>query len=541
MKMRFLVCAAVVLGLVGVSGPRVLADGDHDSGQIAVLAATTNAPAGAMGFASFSCLRVTPDDGGSPTTNAATLKVVADGLLVGTYTISVTDAATNTYVLGTFDVVTVTNQMNVIIGPQRHHGPGPAATTIGSGDFSLPSGLDATNVVGVTVADATSAVDLAGAFQIPVEPTHKFHKTAHLIATTNAPVGAVGFASLSSTINASTLRVTADGLLVGTYTVSITDVETNTYILGTFDVVTVTNQMYAPEQEMPGKPPSIIINIGSGSFPLPSGLDATNVVGVTVADATNLVDLAGAFQIPGDWQRELHEFIVLTSTTNAPDGAMGRAGMEIESNKAGTTNTATLEVEASGLLVGTYTVSIIDVATNAYTLGMFDVSVHTNRCDKPQPQCVMVWTNTCAFGEAEFSLPTDLDPTSVVTVTVSDTHGLVDLTGDFTNPTKPAPCTFNTVVPLTPGPSGTHVAGSAQLSIKILKGKTHAKFSLTASGVPANTKMSLVVNGTTVGTIKSNRHGSVTLKKLPKNTDLTGLTSVQAEDNSGQVVFSASF
>ena len=79
------------------------------------------------------------------------------------------------------------------------------------------------------------------------------------------------------------------------------------------------------------------------------------------------------------------------------------------------------------------------------------------------------------------------------------------------------------------------------MDFKTFNGKTRGKFSLTAYGVPANKTMNLVVNGADFGTVKSNRRGIVMLKKLPKGTELTSLTSVQTEDNSGHIVFNASF
>ena len=361
-------------------------------------------------------------------------------------------------------------------------------------------------------------------------------QTAVLNATTNAPVGAMGFASFSGPVAtpvdivpivppvtiAPTLHVTADGLLVGTYTVSVTDAATNTYVLGTFDVLTVTNPVMILHPEMSGEPPSCVITVGSGYFPLPAGLDATNVVGATVADAIGSVDLDGTFHGLVMPPREFREFVVLASTTNAPAGAMGRAAVEAESDEG--TNTATLEVEASGLLVGTYTASITDTATNTYTLGTFDVTVRTNKYDGPLRPSLVVWTNTCTFGESDFPLPAGLEPTNVVTVAIADANALVDLIGDFTNPPRPIPCSFNTLVPLTPGPSGANLWGNARLEIKVLNGKARGKFSLTAYGVPANMTMNLVVNGAQVGTIKSNRRGTVTLKKLPNGTDPTSLT-----------------
>ena len=94
------------------------------------------------------------------------------------------------------------------------------------------------------------------------------------------------------TIFGPTIRVTTDGLLGGIYTVSITDVATNTYVLGTLDIVTITNPIAVSTAAIvTDLPLPMIILIGSGTFSLPSGLDPTNVVGISVSDTNDVVDL----------------------------------------------------------------------------------------------------------------------------------------------------------------------------------------------------------------------------------------------------------
>src|ERR1019366_1252599 len=110
----------------------------------AVLTATTNAPADAMGVAVLSSgfWPIAATSLIVPLTNAPTVRVTTDGLPAGTYTLSVTDTATNRYVLGDFDVTTWTNPVmfasGSIVSPCC---PLPPITP-GGGLFFLPPGLD---------------------------------------------------------------------------------------------------------------------------------------------------------------------------------------------------------------------------------------------------------------------------------------------------------------------------------------------------------------------------------------------------------------
>ncbi len=551
MKLRVLLFAGVV---AAIAAGRAVADEPAIIGQVALLSATTNAPAGATGLATlYPAIWATPNNVVVPPTNAPLLHITTEGLSTGTYTVVVTDTETNSHTLGTFDVTTVT------IGPPITTPGGPIPlwlriVTIGGGTFTLPAGLDPTNVVGVSISDTNDLVDLTGTFQGPPPPPPcGLLEDATLTATTNAPAVATGIAQLRSgpcfeplgttadalTIFAPTIRVTTDGLLGGTYTVSITDVATNTYVLGTFDVITFTNPIVVSTAVIvTDPPPPMVIVVGSEIFALPSGLDPTNVVGISVSDTNDVVDLTGTFHVPPPPPRVIQKFIVLADTTNAPARAMGRAAMEGEID--GSTNTVTVKVETLGLLVGTYTASISDTTgTNTYTLGTFDVHVWSNLVHGTSAATISFVSNT--VGGASFPLPAGLDPTNVTTIAITDTNGLVDLTGDFANTRQPIPCVFDTLISLVPGPLCTNLLGTAWLHVEAVKGNTRGSFSLIASGAPAKATLNLFVNGVQVGTVESDRHGRLTVNKLPKGTDLLGLTTIAAEDTAGNIAFSASF
>jgi len=551
MKVRVLLLAVIV---VAVAAGRATADEPVIISRVALLSATTNAPTDATGLATFYPeVWATPNNVVLPPTNALILHVTTEGLSTGTYTVIVTDTETNSYTLGTFDVTTVTNRPPITT-------PGGATplwlriVDIGGGNFALPTGLNPTNVVGISISDTNDLVDLTGTFQGPLPPPPcGLREDATLTATTNAPAVATGFAQLFSgpcfeplgsavdalTIFAPTVRITTGGLLGGTYTVSITDVATNSYVLGTFDVVTITNPTAVSTAMIATDPlPPMVIAVGGGIFTLPSGLNPTNVVGISVSDTNDVVDLTGTFEVPPPPPRVIEKFIVLADTTNAPARAMGRAAMEGEID--GSTNTVMVKVETLGLLVGTYTTSITDTTgTNTYTLGTFDVHAWSNLVDGTKAALGPFWSNT--VGGASFPLPAGLDPTNVTTITITDTNGLVDLTGDFANARRRIPCVFDTHISLVPGPLCANLLGTARLHIEVVKGNTHGSLSLIASGAPPKATLNLFVNGVQIGTVKSDRRGRLAVNKLPKGTDLLGLTTIAAEDTAGNVAFSASF
>ena len=551
MKFRLLLLTGVI---AASAASRAVADEAVIISRVAFLSATTNAPAGATGLATFfPDIWATPDNEMFPATNAPVLHVTTEGLSTGAYTVVVTDSETNSHTLGTFDVTTCTN------GPPITTPGAPIplwlrVVNIGGGNFALPSGLDPTNVVGISISDTNDLVDLTGTFHGPLPPTPcGLREDATLTATTNAPAVAAGIAQLFSgpcfeplgsaadslPVFAPTIRVITDGLLGGTYAVSITDVATNTYVLGTFNVLTITNPIAISTAMIVTDPPApMIILVGGGIFGLPSGLDPTNIVGISISDSNNVVDLTGTFHVPPPPPREIREFIVLADTTNAPARAMGRAAMEGEID--GPTNRVTVKVETIGLLVGTYTTTLTDTTgTNTYTLGAFDVHVWSNLVHETRATIVPFGSNT--VGGASFPLPAGLDPTNVATIAVTDTNGLVDLTGDFTSAHRPPPCVFDALISLVPGPLCPNLLGSARLHIEVKKGSARGSLSLVASGAPPKAALNLFVNGVSVGTVKSDRHGRLTIHKLPNGTDLSGLTTIAAEDAAGNVAFSASF
>jgi hypothetical protein len=132
--------------------------------QTIVLSPAASAPTNAAGVAT---LEADADD----ETNGAELKVSLTGLDAGTYNVSVTDVTgTNTFDLGTVDVNPVLPDLddNERDGFDCGGTNAPVLSTnvvnFGRGEFTLPTGLDPTNVAFLFVYDTNSVVDLTGDF-----------------------------------------------------------------------------------------------------------------------------------------------------------------------------------------------------------------------------------------------------------------------------------------------------------------------------------------------------------------------------------------
>ena len=293
----------------------------------------------------------------------------------------------------------------------------------------------------------------------------------------------------------------------------------------------------------------------------------------------------------------LEQGITLTATTNAPSGATGKA--ELVGECASGTNSSVLLVQTWGLTVGTYTVSVTDdTGTNTFVLGTFDVALYTNwggHCEHPVLTnwfgggCAFtngfdfsawtnwvwhsvstnafnpgvctnfagLWTNwfgTCTSsnwpshhrtneverGSGSFILPASLEATNVASVSISDSNSVVDLVGDFTSITNTVTCGFDTECDITPGTNWPDIQGSATITFTDVRGSEHGKFLLTAQGAPARQKYAVLVNGTAAGTVRSDKHGNVTIKNLHRK-DMATVKTVVVTDANRNVVFSASF
>lgn len=262
-------------------------DRDHNHGgfngtinfdQGLTLTPTTNAPAGAKGKAEF----ILVNDNG---TNYEMLFVKTVNLTNSDYTVEVTDdTGTNTYNLGTLNVVTQTNldagcRFTKRCGPWGGGTNAPSAgftkwvrelarkqarwsklmqlksntnlttfatnaycwhtntLSVGSGSFLLPDGLSQSNATVVTVSDSNNVVMLTGDFTTTTNSTIKYKEIANL--TPGTATNAQGSATI-------TYRL-AGGKAVGTFKLQATGLPSSQKLYLTADG-NLTRKVYTTSQ-----------------------------------------------------------------------------------------------------------------------------------------------------------------------------------------------------------------------------------------------------------------------------------------------------
>src|SRR5262245_15881592 len=196
---------------------------------------------------------------------------------------------------------------------------------------------------------------------------------------------------------------------------------------------------------------------------------------------------------------ELEQEICLKPTEAAPQGARGRAELEVE-NENGVTS-GTLETKAKGLLVGTYTVTAISLSSGTPTqLGTFEVTQRDDGDDDDQGEDnddqgddrfsqssgLQAFDDDddddnehhhggCenrTFGEGEFGdgtslpFPEGFNPLDIAKIEIADANGVIVLIGDFTNPSKSRRCHLDSKVVVTAGAAAPGADGSAALRVK---------------------------------------------------------------------------
>jgi hypothetical protein len=230
-------------------------DGVINLDQGLILTATSNAPAGAKGKAEF----ILVNDNG---TNYEMLFVKTVGLTNSVYNVQVTDdTGSNTFDLGTLNVVTKTNFDCGWIRPSHcfpwgsgTNAPSPGWTnwvgkcaesqpfwsrlmrlgtctnlatfatnaycwhtntlTVGSGSFLLPDGLSHSNAAVITVSDTNNVVALTGDFTTATNSTVIYKEIANIIpgTATNAQGAATITYRLARGKSIGTFKLQATGL-----------------------------------------------------------------------------------------------------------------------------------------------------------------------------------------------------------------------------------------------------------------------------------------------------------------------------------------
>ena len=289
-------------------------------------------------------------------------------------------------------------------------------------------------------------------------------------------------------------------------------------------------------------------------------------------------------QIYETLHKDFQQGIVLTATTNAPAGASGKAQIIAVNNNG--TNLALLFVKTTGLTNGTYNVSLTDLGgSNTFNLGSLNVAPRrdwfhflshngnnddddsdgdhasgnwndwVSRCAGTNSAWTNVfcgggstnqfwtnvfhwYTNCLTVGSGSFVLPSGLAPTNVGDIFISDSNGVVDLSGSFAGVTNSTSIRIETVS-LVPG-TATNVQGQATLTMINKNGKTFEAFKLTATGLDARQKLYLTANGTNTVRVCTSPAGTLRVNSLGRFR-LVNLQTVVATDVSSNVVFSVSF
>jgi len=132
------------------------------------------------------------------------------------------------------------------------------------------------------------------------------------------------------------------------------------------------------------------------------------------------------------------------------------------------------------------------------------------------------------------------DPADIAKLGIFDSNGTLIFLADLTDAADKSKEALNATVPLMPGDAAPDATGSARLKSSVKKGVRKTRFTMIASGVPADSTFSVEVNGVDTGTtVTSNSKGKVMVKSLPDGID--AISTVRLLDESAAEVVRADF
>ncbi len=232
-------------------------------------------------------------------------------------------------------------------------------------------------------------------------------------------------------------------------------------------------------------------------------------------------------------QEDFEARVALAPTDNGPAGASGWAKIEAENEEGSVA--ATLTVSVQGLPDGDYSavVTLSDgsqVTVGQFTLAAGQGSTGENGEDNGPEHG--------GWGSAfQAQLPDSVNPTDITTVTIVDANNNAVLTGDVGS--NNSSVQYKATVRLKAGSSAPRANGHASVSTTILNGKAAGRFSLSASGVPANSTLLMSVNGKVVGRARSSPKGNVLLQNIPSRQ--RAIRSIELKALHGRPVVGAHF
>lgn len=260
------------------------------------------------------------------------------------------------------------------------------------------------------------------------------------------------------------------------------------------------------------------------------------VGGFLVAGST-----ASAFPKTRDHAEVILSFDLLPPAGSASTAA-GTGTIELVRDR-GVSVTDGLDLTVTGLADGTYTVSATlksDPAAPAVIIS----NVVVNSAVIPDP---------AAPPAPPLPLPEDLDPFDIATLTVSDATPMVVLSGlpteniavwnYFANCPLRAPRIDPLAAPVPrTGKKPKRVHGHVLIRARILDDvETRRMFLLVAHGAPANTLLTINLDGLPVGEVTSTKNGKVMVKGLDGDFRIAGVTELTLTDINGVVVMVCDF
>ena len=307
-----------------------------------------------------------------------------------------------------------------------------------------------------------------------------------LTATTNAPAGARGRAEFIAVNDRGTnyqmLFVKTTGLTNSVYAVRLTDdTGTNTYDLGTLNVVTRTNLL--------------------GFCGTRSGHDGAggDDQGENEQGDSGDRDQQGSGE---DGRGDFH----WSWSTNVTFQDWGDRDREDSRRRSGW----------MGLLS-------LATCTNLHNFA-------TNAC--------WWYTNTLTVGSGSFVLPAGLNQTNAGVLKVSDSNDVVVLTGDFSTTTN-STIIYKEIVDIVPG-TATNAHGTATITYQLARSKCAGTFNLDAAGLTASQKLFLTANGTNTVKAFTSQTGTLRVRSFPR-LNVATLKDVVARDCATNFVFTVNF
>lgn len=226
--------------------------------------------------------------------------------------------------------------------------------------------------------------------------------------------------------------------------------------------------------------------------------------------------------------KEKAELVVSATLTPADPASTASGSASIEITRLhGVQTVSALELTLTGVAPGTYTVGATKTSDGT--------SVTIGTVTSPAPE-----------NDPGLTLPEGLDPLDIATLSVSDATQAVSGSASLTivrwefaaNVRVTAPVT--TTSPGDPKPKKVH--GHVLIHARIVNNvEEKRKFLLVAHGGPADTELTINLDGVAAGSVLTTKNGKMMAKELPGTALLAGVGTMTLTDAAGVVVAQADF